>query len=92
LPHKRPVARAASWDGIFPLDTRGEEFVSPAAMTELLATIEVRPGYDVVAMGNPSGPVAEFEQAGVTWMIDGPSSPEESFEEIRKIIRAGVRT
>jgi alkanesulfonate monooxygenase SsuD/methylene tetrahydromethanopterin reductase-like flavin-dependent oxidoreductase (luciferase family) len=90
LPHKRPVARAARWDGIFPLDTRGEEFVSPDAMAELVASMDIRPGYDVVAMGNPSGPVEQFEQAGATWMIDGPSSPRESFEQIRKIIRAGV--
>ncbi len=81
-PHKRPVRRAARWDGIFPLfDTR-----DPArAHRELLECVEYVQShrttddpFDVVHSGITPGDdrakaveiVSRYERAGVTWWLE----------------------
>lgn len=72
-PHRRPLRRAARWDGLFPIDLPG-----PEALAELLADLrslcdggELPDGYDVVVT-NPSGtdPLPWID-AGATWCLTG---------------------
>jgi alkanesulfonate monooxygenase SsuD/methylene tetrahydromethanopterin reductase-like flavin-dependent oxidoreductase (luciferase family) len=69
-PNRRPVRRAARWDGLFPIDLPG-----PEALAELVAEVPAGDGYDVIAsvpMGADLGP---WEEAGATWCLTelGPS-------------------
>ena len=91
LPHPKPVARARRWDGIFPLDSRFGP-MSAEALVQLVRTLDVGPGYDVVATLKPDIPAADLAQAGATWAMDGPAGPEEPFLELRSRILAGPPT
>lgn len=77
LPHRRPLRRAARYDGVFPIraDMRPigfEEFVEMKSYVDSHRT-ERRP-YDYAIGGGPRSS-AEFEaleEAGLTWYIGGP--------------------
>ena len=69
-PHRRPLRRAARWDGLFPIDLPG-----PEALTELAAEIRALRGpqhdgsFDLVAE-NPAGTdPAPWAEAGATWCL-----------------------
>jgi alkanesulfonate monooxygenase SsuD/methylene tetrahydromethanopterin reductase-like flavin-dependent oxidoreductase (luciferase family) len=69
-PNRRPVRRAARYDGVFPIDLPG-----PEALTELAAEVRaLRPGggpFDLVVT-NPAGTdPAPWEAAGATWCLTG---------------------
>jgi alkanesulfonate monooxygenase SsuD/methylene tetrahydromethanopterin reductase-like flavin-dependent oxidoreductase (luciferase family) len=70
-PNRKPLARAANWDGLFPIDLPG-----PDALAELVAEVrELRAGddgpYDFVVT-NPAGTdPAPWEAAGATWCLTG---------------------
>ncbi len=71
-PHRRPLRRAARWDGLFPIDLPG-----PEALEELLADLRPLRGeavdepYDVVVT-NPAGTDPEpWVEAGATWCLTG---------------------
>jgi alkanesulfonate monooxygenase SsuD/methylene tetrahydromethanopterin reductase-like flavin-dependent oxidoreductase (luciferase family) len=88
-PARRPVRRAARWDGLFPIDLPG-----PEALAELISevrTLRTDDGpFDFVA-ANPSGvDPAPWEAAGATWCLTefGPSPVE---AEVRAEIDAGPR-
>jgi alkanesulfonate monooxygenase SsuD/methylene tetrahydromethanopterin reductase-like flavin-dependent oxidoreductase (luciferase family) len=88
-PARRPVRRAARWDGLFPIDLPG-----PEALAELISevgTLRREDGpFDFVA-ANPSGvDPAPWEEAGATWCLTefGPS-PKEA--EVQAEIEAGPR-
>jgi len=87
-PNRRPVRRAARWDGLFPIDLPG-----PEALAELVADVRELRGaeagpYDV-AVTNPAGAdPAPWEQAGATWCLTGfGAAPTEA--EVREAIDAG---
>ncbi len=87
-PNRRPVRRAARWDGLFPIDLPG-----PEALAELAQEVaELRAGdtapFDLVVT-NPAGTdPAPWEQAGATWCLTGfDSQPREA--EVREAIEAG---
>ncbi|HEX8205946.1 MAG TPA: LLM class flavin-dependent oxidoreductase [Solirubrobacteraceae bacterium] len=64
-PNRRPVRRAARWDGLFPIDLD-----SPDQLAELVAEVPAPP-FDVVVtnpVGTDPGPWAE---AGATWCLTG---------------------
>jgi alkanesulfonate monooxygenase SsuD/methylene tetrahydromethanopterin reductase-like flavin-dependent oxidoreductase (luciferase family) len=87
-PARRPVRRAARWDGVFPIDLSG-----PEALAELVAAIEplredaTRP-YDYIVT-NPAGTdPGPWEEAGATWCLSGfGAAPTEA--EVREAIDAG---
>ncbi len=87
-PNRRPLRRAARWDGLFPIDLPG-----PEALTELAADVrELRDGaagpYDIVVT-NPAGTdPAPWEQAGATWCLTG-FGPAPTEAEVREAIDAG---
>jgi alkanesulfonate monooxygenase SsuD/methylene tetrahydromethanopterin reductase-like flavin-dependent oxidoreductase (luciferase family) len=74
-PNKRPLRRAARFDGVFPLD-----LPDPAALAEMRAPIGDKPGYDVVVTNPPGTDLAPWEHAGATWCLTGfgarPSAAE----------------
>jgi len=87
-PNRRPLRRAARWDGLFPIDLPG-----PEALAELAGEVrELRTGehgpFDLVVT-NPAGTdPAPWEQAGATWCLTGfGSQPREA--EVLEAIEAG---
>jgi alkanesulfonate monooxygenase SsuD/methylene tetrahydromethanopterin reductase-like flavin-dependent oxidoreductase (luciferase family) len=87
-PKRRPLARAARWDGLFPIEMPG-----PDSLAELIAEVtELRggdiDGFDFVVT-NPAGEdPAPWEAAGATWCLTGfGQSPRE--DEVRAAIDAG---
>jgi alkanesulfonate monooxygenase SsuD/methylene tetrahydromethanopterin reductase-like flavin-dependent oxidoreductase (luciferase family) len=62
-PHRRPLRRAARWQGVFPLSLPGPETISEIAQV-------VGPGKDIVVVDDQHPP-AEWQEAGVTWLLQG---------------------
>jgi alkanesulfonate monooxygenase SsuD/methylene tetrahydromethanopterin reductase-like flavin-dependent oxidoreductase (luciferase family) len=87
-PNRRPLARAARWDGLFPIELPG-----PEALAELVAEVhglrgEVAGAFDFVVEVAPGEPVAPWQQAGATWVLCGfGSEPREA--EVRATIERG---
>jgi alkanesulfonate monooxygenase SsuD/methylene tetrahydromethanopterin reductase-like flavin-dependent oxidoreductase (luciferase family) len=69
-PNRRPVRRAARWDGLFPIDLPG-----PEALAELVAEVPAGDGYDVIASIPLGADLAPWKAAGATWCLSefGPS-------------------
>lgn len=69
-PNRRPVRRAARWDGLFPIDLPG-----PDELAELVAEVPAGPGYDVIVSIPHDEDPAAWERAGATWGLTefGPS-------------------
>jgi alkanesulfonate monooxygenase SsuD/methylene tetrahydromethanopterin reductase-like flavin-dependent oxidoreductase (luciferase family) len=71
-PNRRPLRRAARWDGLFPIDLPG-----PAEFAELVVEVcELRghdaPGsFDFVAEQEPGADPAPWIEAGATWCLTG---------------------
>jgi alkanesulfonate monooxygenase SsuD/methylene tetrahydromethanopterin reductase-like flavin-dependent oxidoreductase (luciferase family) len=70
-PSRRPVRRAARWDGLFPIDLPG-----PDALAELVAEVtaqreSARAGepFAVVVANGPDVDPAPWEAAGATWCL-----------------------
>jgi alkanesulfonate monooxygenase SsuD/methylene tetrahydromethanopterin reductase-like flavin-dependent oxidoreductase (luciferase family) len=87
-PNRRPLRRAARWDGLFPVDLPG-----PDALAELVADVEeMRKNgaapFDLVVT-NPAGTdLAPWAAAGATWCLTGfGHSPTEA--EVRAAIGEG---
>jgi alkanesulfonate monooxygenase SsuD/methylene tetrahydromethanopterin reductase-like flavin-dependent oxidoreductase (luciferase family) len=88
-PHRRPLARAARWDGLFPIDLPG-----PEALAELAAEVaelrgpDAAPGYDLVVDYPAGTDPAPWIDAGATWCLTGFGiQPTEA--EVREAIDAG---
>jgi alkanesulfonate monooxygenase SsuD/methylene tetrahydromethanopterin reductase-like flavin-dependent oxidoreductase (luciferase family) len=66
-PHRRPLARAARHDGVFPI-----ELPSPAELSEVVAAVgAARPGYEIVVTNPPGVDPAPWAAAGATWCLTG---------------------
>jgi alkanesulfonate monooxygenase SsuD/methylene tetrahydromethanopterin reductase-like flavin-dependent oxidoreductase (luciferase family) len=89
-PNRRPMRRAARWDGIFPIDmTEPEELAELVAIVGELRGDAVGP-FDFVVT-NPAGTdPAPWEQAGATWCLSG-FGPAPTEAEVREAIDAGPR-
>ena len=86
-PSRRPLKRAARWDGFFPIELPG-----PDALGELTAEIPALRGeadaFDIVVDINPGEAIEPWEAAGATWILTGfESSPRR--REVRDTIEAG---
>jgi alkanesulfonate monooxygenase SsuD/methylene tetrahydromethanopterin reductase-like flavin-dependent oxidoreductase (luciferase family) len=87
-PHRRPLRRAAGWDGLFPID-----LPNPDALAELATEVETlrAPGsaghFDFV-VENPAGTdPAPWVAAGATWCLTG-FSPQPTRAEVQEAIDA----
>ena len=92
-PNRRPVRRAARWDGICPIDLPG-----PEALAELVAEVTEQRGRDdtdgpfsVVVTNPPGTDPAPWEAAGATWCLTG-FGPQPTEAEVRAAIDAGPQT
>jgi alkanesulfonate monooxygenase SsuD/methylene tetrahydromethanopterin reductase-like flavin-dependent oxidoreductase (luciferase family) len=70
-PNRRPVRRAARWDGLFPIELPG-----PDALAELVSEVEElrepgANGFDYVVTGDPGTDPAPWIEAGATWCLVG---------------------
>lgn len=87
-PNRRPLRRAARWDGLFPIDLPG-----PDALAELGREVHELRGERAEAFAlvvtNPAGTdAAPWEQAGATWCLTG-FGPQPGEAEVREAIEAG---
>jgi alkanesulfonate monooxygenase SsuD/methylene tetrahydromethanopterin reductase-like flavin-dependent oxidoreductase (luciferase family) len=86
-PNRRPVRRAAKWDGLFPIDLPG-----PDAVAELAAEVRELRGpdagpFDIVVETAPGEDPAPWAAAGATWCLTSfGSTPTEA--EVRAAIDA----
>ncbi len=87
-PNRRPLRRAAAWDGLFPIDLPG-----PDALTELAGEVRELRGrrdgpFDLVVETAPGADVEPWEAAGATWTLTGfDMQPREA--EVRDTIDTG---
>jgi alkanesulfonate monooxygenase SsuD/methylene tetrahydromethanopterin reductase-like flavin-dependent oxidoreductase (luciferase family) len=82
-PHRRPLARAGRWDGLFPIDLPG-----PEALAELAAELGRGDGYDLVVTNPAGADPGPWIEAGATWCLTGfGNQPTEA--EVRAAIEAG---
>ena len=65
-PNRRPVRRAAQWDGLFPIDLPG-----PDALAELAAEVPSDRSFDLVVTDRPGTDWAPWIAAGATWCLAG---------------------
>jgi alkanesulfonate monooxygenase SsuD/methylene tetrahydromethanopterin reductase-like flavin-dependent oxidoreductase (luciferase family) len=87
-PSRRPVRRAARWDGLFPIDLPG-----PDALAELASEVtQLRDGapgpFDLIAENPPGTDPAPWEAAGATWCLTG-FGPSPTEAEVAEAIEAG---
>jgi hypothetical protein len=88
-PSRRPLRRAARWDGLFPI-----ELPDPDALATLAAELrEMRPpdsgSFDLVAEISAASDPSPWGEAGATWVLTSfGSQPREA--EVRSVIEAGA--
>ena len=89
-PSRRPVRRAARWDGLFPIELPG-----PDELAELVAYVGEHRGeeagpFDFVVANAADDDPGRWEAAGATWCLtDFGRSPAEA--AVREAIEAGPR-
>jgi hypothetical protein len=100
LPAKRPLRRAARWDGMFPIasDLR---VLSPGEIATVAEEIGRHRASDTpfdLAVGgetSPEGPyrrtepLSAYEEAGATWWMESLTDWRGSIESMRDFVRAG---
>jgi alkanesulfonate monooxygenase SsuD/methylene tetrahydromethanopterin reductase-like flavin-dependent oxidoreductase (luciferase family) len=87
-PNRRPVRRAARWDGLFPIDLGG-----PEDLAELAADVaRLRDGadgpFDLVVDRPPGEDAQPWEQAGATWCLVGFGQQPQP-DDVRAVIESG---
>ena len=87
-PNRRPVRRAARWDGFFPID-----LTAPDDLAVLAAELRELRGhrddpFDLVVEIEPGAEAQPWEAAGATWVLTSIDSPPR-LEEVRAAIDAG---
>lgn len=86
-PNRRPVRRAARWDGLFPIGLPGPEALATlgAEAAGLGADLQT---FDLIVDIAPGEDPAPWAQAGATWVLTGfGRHPQE--DEVRAAIAAG---
>jgi alkanesulfonate monooxygenase SsuD/methylene tetrahydromethanopterin reductase-like flavin-dependent oxidoreductase (luciferase family) len=79
-PNRRPLARAARFEGVFPIDLPG-----PEALAEVVSQLGAPDGYDVVVTNPPGSDPAPWQAAGATWCLTG-FGPQPSRREVENAI------
>jgi alkanesulfonate monooxygenase SsuD/methylene tetrahydromethanopterin reductase-like flavin-dependent oxidoreductase (luciferase family) len=87
-PSRRPVARAAAWDGLFPIELPG-----PDALAELASEIQRQRGgadgrFDLVIEIDPGDEVGPWAAAGATWVLTSFGLQPRA-DHVRETIEAG---
>ena len=89
-PNRRPVRRAACWDGLFVIDLPGPDGLAAIA-GEIRGLRAARPGpFELVVETAPGADIDPWQGAGATWILTGfGRQPREA--EVRQAIEAGPR-
>jgi alkanesulfonate monooxygenase SsuD/methylene tetrahydromethanopterin reductase-like flavin-dependent oxidoreductase (luciferase family) len=86
-PHRRPLRRAARWDGFFPIELPGPEALSQLA-AELAALRSADAPFDLVVEVAPGEAVEPWADAGATWVLTG-FGPQPHIRDVDRVIEAG---
>lgn len=89
-PHRRPLHRAARWDGFVPLS--GAEPLTPDNLAAYLTGVERPAVWDVVALHLDGFSAGEFADAGATWLVEGIDPDGDWVSTLRALVRRGPRT
>jgi alkanesulfonate monooxygenase SsuD/methylene tetrahydromethanopterin reductase-like flavin-dependent oxidoreductase (luciferase family) len=87
-PHRRPLPRAARWDGLFVIELPGPEAL--AVLADEIRTLRASDAgpFEIVVEVAAGEAVTPWEQAGATWVVTGfGSQPRE--DEVRAAIDGG---
>ena len=91
-PNRRPLRRAARWDGLFPIELPGPEALAELGheVRELRAAAGRDAPFDLVVDLPPDSATGPWEAAGATWILaDFGFEPRQ--REVREVIEAGPR-
>ena len=87
-PHRRPLRRAARYDGVFPI-----ELPEPAALAEVVGEVSGLRGskdsFEIVVENPPGTDPAPWIEAGATWCLTG-FGPEPTREAVQDAIDSRV--
>jgi hypothetical protein len=89
-PNRRPLRRAARWDGLFPIELPGPEGLAELAaeLAELRAEAGATSQFDLVVDRPPGDEQGPWADAGATWVLaDFGRQPRAA--EVREVIAAG---
>ena len=89
-PNRRPVRRAAEWDGLFPIELPG-----PQALAQLAGEITEQRGtrrsdFDLVVEIEPGDDPEPWREAGATWVLTG-FGPQPQAARVREVIESDLR-
>lgn len=90
-PNRRPLRRAARWDGLFPIDLPG-----PEALEELVEEVHALRGadagpYEILVENPPGADAAQWVEAGATWcltsfgMLPGLAEVERAIDDLTPV-------
>jgi alkanesulfonate monooxygenase SsuD/methylene tetrahydromethanopterin reductase-like flavin-dependent oxidoreductase (luciferase family) len=100
-PHKKPVRRAAQWDGVAPEASSGREPLTPTEIRDLRAYIQAHRQasgpFDVTHIGRTPGDdparaadlVTPYAEAGVTWWLERVGDRQDALDTMRPRVRQG---
>jgi alkanesulfonate monooxygenase SsuD/methylene tetrahydromethanopterin reductase-like flavin-dependent oxidoreductase (luciferase family) len=94
-PNRRPFERAAKWDGVVPMlrDWTDAPLLRPDQVREVIAEVrrlrDTDAAFDVVMSGHWDHTAAEYEDAGVTWLIQSWNAEPGWEGELRPLIEQG---
>jgi alkanesulfonate monooxygenase SsuD/methylene tetrahydromethanopterin reductase-like flavin-dependent oxidoreductase (luciferase family) len=87
-PNRRPLRRAAHWDGFFPIDLTGpDDLATFAGELDELRAGQDEP-FDLVAEIEPGGDAGPWTAAGATWVLTG-FDEQPKLNLVRDAIEAG---
>jgi alkanesulfonate monooxygenase SsuD/methylene tetrahydromethanopterin reductase-like flavin-dependent oxidoreductase (luciferase family) len=87
-PSRRPLRRAARWDGLFVIELPGPDALGALAGEIRALRAEQAGPFDLVVEVSPGADVGPWEAAGATWVLTGfGHQPREA--EVRRAIDAG---
>lgn len=84
-----PLARAARYEGVFPVDLSG-----PEGLAEIVAGVAERRApdagpFEVAAMVGPDDDAPAYAQAGATWLLTKFSPFDLPLAHVQEVVRAG---
>lgn len=87
-PHRRPLARAARWDGVVPI-ALPDGVMRPDAIVSYLEGISRPDRWDIVAPWCPGVAADEYEAVGVSWLIESTWPEGDWVTDFRTRVRNG---
>jgi alkanesulfonate monooxygenase SsuD/methylene tetrahydromethanopterin reductase-like flavin-dependent oxidoreductase (luciferase family) len=89
-PHRRPLERAARWDGVFPIALPGPEALADIATEIAQQRKQGQGSFDLVVDLEPRDDPAPWQQAGATWILTD-FGPQPRVAQVREVIEEGLR-